>query len=97
MSGKALTMFLRVSMLLNKCRRSYAALHVDHMEVFSVAYVSGSIAIQVVHGVNCDARRKCLIFVLRSTSVAIYFKEYSDTEQPLTYPSGMLVRLLVLL
>jgi hypothetical protein len=29
--------------------------------------------------------------VTLSTSVFIYFKEYSDTEQFLTYPSGKLV------
>jgi hypothetical protein len=50
--------------------------------VFSVAYVSGSIARQVLRGVSCDACKTCLISqVLLSTNVFIYFKEYSDTEQ----------------
>jgi hypothetical protein len=69
-----------------------AAVHADDMEVFSVAYISGSIAIQVLHGVNCDACKTCLTCkVLLRTSVFIYFKEYSDTEQSLTYPSEKLV------
>jgi hypothetical protein len=62
------------------------------MEVFSVACVSGSIARQVLHGVSCDACKTCLTSeVLLHTNVFIYFKEYSDTEQFLTYPSEKLV------
>jgi hypothetical protein len=61
------------------------------MEVFSEAYVSGSIARQVLHGVSCDACKTCLTFeVLLQTSVFIYFKKYSDTEQSPTYPSEKL-------
>jgi hypothetical protein len=57
------------------------------MEVFSVAYVSGSIARQVLHGVSCDACKTCLTSeLLLRTNVFIYFKEYSDTEQSLKTP-----------
>jgi ABC-type ATPase with predicted acetyltransferase domain len=57
-------------------------------KMFSVAYVSGSIARQVLHDVSCDARKTCLTSeVLLRTSVFIYFKEHSDTEQSLTCPS----------
>jgi hypothetical protein len=60
------------------------------MEVFSVAYVSGSIARQVLRDVSCDACKTCLTSeVLLRTSVFIYFKEYSDTEQSLTYPEKL--------
>jgi hypothetical protein len=62
------------------------------MEVFSVAYVSGFIARQLLHGVECDACKKCLTSQeMLSTNVFIYFKEYGDTEQTLTYPSEKLV------
>jgi hypothetical protein len=62
------------------------------MEMFLVAYVSGSIVIQVLHDVSCDACKMCLTSeVLLRTSVFIYFKKYSDTEQSLTYPSEKLV------
>jgi hypothetical protein len=62
------------------------------MEVFSVAYVSGSTARRVLHGVNSDAYKTWLTFeVLLRTSVFIYLKEYNDTEQSLTYPSEKLV------
>jgi hypothetical protein len=64
------------------------------MEVFSVAYVSGTTARQVLCCVNCNACKTCLTSqVLLSTSVFIYFKEYSDTEQSLTYPSGKLMEI----
>jgi hypothetical protein len=60
-------------------------------KVFSVAYVSGSIARQVLHAVSCDACRTRLTpQVLLLTSVFIYIKEYSDTEQSLTFPSEKL-------
>jgi hypothetical protein len=63
------------------------AVHGGDMEVFSVAYVSGSIARQVLRGVSCDACKTCLTFeVLLRTNVFIYFKQYSDTEQSLIYP-----------
>ncbi|PNF15720.1 hypothetical protein B7P43_G12478 [Cryptotermes secundus] len=68
------------------------AVPAGEMEVFSVAYVSGSIARQVLHGVSCDACKTCLTSeVLLSANVFIYFKECSDTEQSLTYPSEKLV------
>jgi hypothetical protein len=69
-----------------------AAVHAGDMEVFSVAYVSGSIARQVLRGVSCDACKTCLTSeVLLSANVFIYFKEYRDTEQSLTKPSEQLV------
>ncbi|PNF32279.1 hypothetical protein B7P43_G16945 [Cryptotermes secundus] len=62
------------------------------MEVFSVVYVSGSIARQVLRSISCEACKTCLTSeVLLSASVFIYFKECSDTEQSLTYPSEKLV------
>jgi hypothetical protein len=58
-----------------------------------VAYISGYITIQVLHCVSCDACKTCLTSeVLLQTSVFIYFKKYSDTEQSLTYPSEKLVK-----
>jgi hypothetical protein len=69
-----------------------AAVHAGDMAVFSVAYVSSFIATQLLCGVNCDACKACLTSqVMLSTNVFIYFKEYSDTEQSLTYPSEKLV------
>jgi hypothetical protein len=69
-----------------------AVVRVGDMEVFSVANVSGSVSTQVLHVVNCDACKTCLTSqVLLSANVFIYFKEYCDTEQSLTYPSGKLV------
>jgi hypothetical protein len=86
-------MFLRVSMLLSKYRRTVHA-----GDVFSVAYVSGSIASQVLHGVSCDACKTCLTSeVLLRTSVLINFKKNSGTEQSLTYTFEKLVETLVLL
>jgi hypothetical protein len=38
------------------------AVHAGDMEVFSVSYISSSIAIQMVLGVSCDARKACLTF-----------------------------------
>jgi hypothetical protein len=69
-----------------------SAVRAGEMEVFSVAYVSGSIASQVLRGVSCDACKTCLTSqVLLSATVFIYMKECSDTEQSLTYPSEKLV------
>jgi hypothetical protein len=74
-----------------------AAVHAGDMEGLSVAYVSDSIARQVLRGVSCDACKTCVTpEVLLSASVFIYFKEYSDTEQCLTYLRSWW-RLLVLL
>jgi hypothetical protein len=39
-----------------------AAVDAGDMEVFSVTYVSGSIAIQVLLGVNCTACKTCLTY-----------------------------------
>jgi hypothetical protein len=62
------------------------------MEMFPLAYVSDSIARQVLYGVCCDACKTCLSSeVLLLTSVFIYFKEYSDAEQSLGYPFEKLV------
>jgi hypothetical protein len=83
MARKPLMMFLRVSMLLNELLKDIgAAVHAGDMEVFSVVYVSGSIARQVLHGISLDAFKTCLTSeMLPSTNVFIYFKEYSDKEQ----------------
>jgi hypothetical protein len=87
-------MFLRVSQLVKKDIGT--VVHADHMEVFSVVYVSGSIARQVPHGVSCDACKTYLTSeVLLRTNVFIYFKGYSDTEQSLNYPSEKLVETVV--
>jgi hypothetical protein len=59
--------------------------------VFSVSLVSGSIARQVLHGASCDACKTRLTSeMLLRTSVFVYFNEYSDAEQSLTYPSEKL-------
>ena len=50
----------------------------------SAAYVSGSTARHELHGA-------AVMCVLLSPTVIIYFEEYSDTEQSLTYPSEKLV------
>jgi hypothetical protein len=47
----------------------------------------------VLRGVSCDACKACLTSkVLLSANVFIYFKEYSDTEQSLAYPSEKIVK-----
>jgi hypothetical protein len=62
------------------------------MEVFSVDFVSGSVARQVLRGVSCDACKTCVTSeVLLSASVFIYFEEHSATEQCLTCLSEKLV------
>jgi hypothetical protein len=49
----------------------------------------------VLRGVSCDACKTCLTSgVLLSANVFIYFKEYSDTKQSVTYPSEKLVKTL---
>jgi hypothetical protein len=50
------------------------------MEVFSVAYVSSSIARQVLNGVSCDAYRSCLTSEVLLHQRLKYFKEYSEVE-----------------
>jgi hypothetical protein len=67
-----------------------AAVHAGHMEVFSVAYVSGSIARYVLCGVSRDVYRMCLTSKVLLSNVFIYFSELSDTEQSLTYPQKLL-------
>jgi hypothetical protein len=70
-----------------------AVVHAGDIEVFSVDYGSGSVGRQVLHDVNCDACRTYLTSkVLLPVSVFIYFKEYCDTEQSLTYPSDLLLK-----
>jgi hypothetical protein len=73
-----------------------SAVRAGDMEVFPVAYVSGTIARQVLRGVSCDACKTCLTSeVLLSTKVFIHIKQYSDTEQSEqcnTYPSEKLVK-----
>jgi len=62
------------------------------MGLFSVAYVSGFIARHVLRAVRCDDCKACLTSpVMMSTNAFIYFKEYKDNEQSLTYPSERLV------
>lgn len=68
-----------------------AAVRAGNMKM-SVAYVSGFIAKKLLHVVNCDACKACLTSqVMLSHNAFIYFKEYSDTKQSLTYPSEKLV------
>jgi hypothetical protein len=67
-----------------------AAVRACDMEVFSLAYVSGSTVKQVLRGVSCDACKTSE--VLLSADVLIYFKECSDAEQSLTCPSEMLMQ-----
>jgi len=62
------------------------------MDLFSVTYVSGFIARCVLHAVRCDDCKTYLTSpVMLSTIAFIYFKEYKDNEQSLTYPSERLV------
>ncbi|XP_033606755.1 uncharacterized protein LOC111862951 isoform X2 [Cryptotermes secundus] len=90
---KPLLVCLRVSMLLSKYRWTWSPAVPDgDMEVLSVAHISGSVVRQVLRVVSCDACKTCLTSeVLLSANVFIYFKECSDTEQSLTYPSEKLV------
>ena len=62
------------------------------MNLFSVTHVSGFIVRCVLHAVRCDDCKTCLTSpVMLSTNAFIYFKEYKDNEQSLTYPSERLV------
>jgi hypothetical protein len=62
------------------------------MDLFSVAYVSGFIARHVLRALRCDVCKEGLTSpVMSSTSAFIYFKEYRDDKQSLTYPSERLV------
>jgi len=61
------------------------------MDLFPVAYVSGFIA-RLLPAVRCDDCKACLTSpVMMSTNAFIYFKEYKDNEQSLTYASERLV------
>ena len=69
-----------------------AAVDVNDMTVFSVAHVSGIIAMQLLHGGSCDACKVCLISeVPSSTDVYIGFRRYSSTVQSLICPTEQLV------
>jgi hypothetical protein len=49
----------------------------------------------VLRDVSCDACKTYLVsHLLLTNRVFIYFKEYSDTEQSLTYPSQKVVETL---
>jgi len=62
------------------------------MKLLSVAYVIGFIARRVLRGINCDDCTTCLTSpMLLATNVFIYFKEYKEDKQFLTYPSKKLV------
>jgi hypothetical protein len=69
-----------------------AAIYVGDMKMFSVAYVSGLNAKQLLHVVNCDACKAFLTSqVMLSTIVFIYFKKYHDTVQSPTYWSEKVI------
>jgi hypothetical protein len=60
-------------------------------ELFLVAYVSGFIARHVLHAVRCDGCKACFTAPgMLSTNAFMYFKEYRDDEQSVTYPSERL-------
>jgi hypothetical protein len=62
------------------------------MKHLSLAYVSGFIARRVLRDINCDDCKSCLTSPrLLENNVFIYFKEYEDGRQSLTYPSEKLV------
>jgi len=57
------------------------------LKLLSVAYVSGFIARRVLCGINCYECRTCLTSpMLLATNAFIYFKEYDEDKQFLTYP-----------
>jgi hypothetical protein len=62
------------------------------MKLLSVAYISGFIARHVLRGINCNDCTTCLSSpMLLGTDAFIYFKEYEEDKQLLTYPSEKLV------
>jgi hypothetical protein len=72
-----------------------AAVRAGDMKMLSVAYVSGFIAKHLLRVVSCEACKACLTSqAMLSTNAFVYFKEYSDTKQSLTYPSEKLVETL---
>jgi hypothetical protein len=61
-------------------------------DLLSVAYVSGFIARHVLRAVRCDGGKAGLTSsVLSPTHTFIYFTEYRDDKQSLTYSSERLV------
>jgi hypothetical protein len=59
------------------------------MKLLSVAYVSDFIARR---GINCDDCKTCLTSPsLLENNVFVYFREYEEDRQSLTYPSENLV------
>jgi hypothetical protein len=69
-----------------------ATVRADDTTVFSVAHVSGIIAMQLLQGGSCDACKACLISeVPSSTDVYIGFRGYSSTVQSLICPTEKLV------
>jgi hypothetical protein len=68
------------------------AVHACDMKMFSVAYVSGFIAKNLLNNSYCDICKKCLISEVRSAfDISTGFKEHSGTVQFLTYPTEKLV------
>ena len=64
------------------------------MALFSIAIVSGFIARHVLRAVRCDDCKTCPTTpVTMSTNAFIYFKEYREDKQSLTYPSERLVEI----
>ena len=62
------------------------------VDLFPLAYVSGFIARHVLRTVRCDDCKACLtLSVMLATNAFIYFKEYKNDEQSLTYLSERLV------
>jgi len=61
-----------------------------------VAYVSDFIARHVLHAVRCDDCKSCHTSPLMSTNALIYFKEFKDDKQSVTYPSERLVEIVLL-
>jgi hypothetical protein len=54
--------------------------------LFSVAYVSGLITRHVLCAVACDDCKTCFTSPVMSANAFIYFLEYKDDEQSLSYP-----------
>ena len=62
------------------------------LKLLSLAYVIGFIARRVLRGISCDDCTTCLTSpMLLATNAFMYFKEYDEYKQFLTYPSKMLV------
>ena len=58
----------------------------DDVYLFSVAYVNGFIARHVLCAVRCGDCKTCLTSPVMSTNAFIYFLEYKDDEQSISYP-----------